>query len=64
MKHGPIALIDHTMCTVALAPSDALRDKTLSNIKEVKARGGVVAAVLTRGDEEAASEVDYPLFYS
>ncbi len=62
MKHGPIALIDHTMCTVALAPSDALRDKTLSNIKEVKARGGVVAAVLTRGDEEAASEVDYPLF--
>ena len=62
MKHGPIALIDHTMCTVALAPGDSLRDKTLSNIKEVKARGGVVAAVLTAGDEEGASEVDYPLY--
>jgi glucosamine--fructose-6-phosphate aminotransferase (isomerizing) len=62
MKHGPIALIDSGMCTVVLAPSDALRDKTLSNIKEVKARGGMVVAVLTDGDDEAAGEVDYPLF--
>ncbi len=62
MKHGPIALIDPGMCTVALAPNDGLRDKTLSNIKEVKARHGVVAAVLTEGDNEAAAEVDYPLF--
>ena len=62
MKHGPIALIDPAMCTVALAPADNLRDKTLSNIKEVKARGGVVAAVLTSGDYDGASEVDYPLF--
>ncbi len=62
MKHGPIALIDPGMCTVALAPDDALRDKTLSNVKEIKARGGVVAAVLTRGDADAAAQVDYPLF--
>ena len=62
MKHGPIALIDPAMCTVALAPVDNLRNKTLSNIKEVKARGGVVAAVLTSGDYDGASEVDYPLF--
>ena len=62
MKHGPIALIDPGMCTVALAPNDVLRDKTLSNIKEVKARHGVVVAVLTEGDDEAAPEVDYPLF--
>ena len=62
MKHGPIALIDPRMCTVALAPRDGLRDKTLSNIKEVKARGGLVVAVLTEGDDEGASEVDYPLF--
>ncbi|CAI8014453.1 Glutamine--fructose-6-phosphate aminotransferase [isomerizing], partial [Geodia barretti] len=62
MKHGPIALIDPEMCTVALAPRDDLRDKTLSNIKEVKARGGLVVAVLTKGDDEAASEVDFPLF--
>ena len=62
MKHGPIALIDPGMCTVAVAPDDALREKTLSNIKEVKARRGVVVAVLTEGDNEAAAEVDYPLF--
>ena len=62
MKHGPIALIDPGMCTVALAPRDALRDKTLSNIKEVKARGGVVVGVLTAGDDEAAGEVDHSLF--
>ena len=62
MKHGPIALIDPGMCTVALAPRDALRDKTLNNIKEVKARGGAVVAVLTRGDTDAAAQVDYPLF--
>ena len=62
MKHGPIALIDPGMCTVALAPDDGLRDKTLSNIKEVKARHGVVVAVLTVGDNEAAAEVEYPLF--
>ena len=62
MKHGPIALIDPGLCTVAVAPNDALRDKTLSNIKEVKARRGVVVAVLTEGDDEAAAEVDHPLF--
>ncbi len=62
MKHGPIALIDPGMCTVALAPRDGLRDKTLSNIKEVKARDGAVVAVLTEGDEDAAAQVDYPLF--
>ena len=62
MKHGPIALIDPGMCTVALAPHDGLRDKTLSNIKEVKARDGAVVAVLTEGDEDATAQVDYPLF--
>ena len=62
MKHGPIALIDPAMCTVALAPDNPLRDKTLSNIKEVKARGGLVAAILTRGDADAAAQTDYPLF--
>ena len=62
MKHGPIALIDPGMCTVAIAPDDSLRDKTLSNIREVKARGGLVVAVLTEGDDEAAAAVDHPLF--
>lgn len=45
MKHGPIALIDENMPVVVVAPMDALFDKILSNIREIKARGGKVIAV-------------------
>ena len=62
MKHGPIALIDRTMTTLALAPKDRMYDKVVNNIKEVKARDGVVLAVLTQGDSELASQVDHALF--
>jgi glucosamine--fructose-6-phosphate aminotransferase (isomerizing) len=50
MKHGPIALISDDMPTVALAPRGALYDKMVGNINEVKARGGEVIALVTRGD--------------
>ena len=50
MKHGPIALISDDMPTVALAPHGALYDKMVGNINEVKARGGEVIALATRGD--------------
>ena len=62
MKHGPIALIDPGMCTVALVPKDSLYDKVSNNVKEVKARDGHVLAILTRGDTGMASEVDHSLF--
>ena len=62
MKHGPIALIDSAMCTVALAPKDSLYDKVVNNVKEVKARDGHVLAVLTRGDTSLAGEVDQAVF--
>ena len=62
MKHGPIALIDAKMATVALAPRDALYDKVANNIKEVQARDGQVLAVLTAGDRELAPLVDAALF--
>jgi glutamine---fructose-6-phosphate transaminase (isomerizing) len=45
MKHGPIALIDANMPTVVIAPTDALFDKVLSNMQEVKARGGRIIAI-------------------
>ena len=61
MKHGPIALIDRGMATLALAPKDRMYDKVVNNIKEVKARDGVVLAIVTEGDEELASQVDYTL---
>ncbi len=47
MKHGPIALIDENMPVVVIAPKDALFDKVISNVREIKARGGRVIAVTT-----------------
>jgi glucosamine--fructose-6-phosphate aminotransferase (isomerizing) len=52
MKHGPIALIDENMPVVFIAPKDAVHSKIVSNIEEVKARGGKVIALITAGDGE------------
>ncbi len=52
MKHGPIALIDENMPVVVLAGKNSVYEKILSNVEEVKARGGIVIAVATEGDEE------------
>jgi glutamine---fructose-6-phosphate transaminase (isomerizing) len=52
MKHGPLALIDKRMAVVMLAPSDNLYEKTLSNLEEAKARGGVIIALGTVGNEK------------
>ncbi|MGH7464719.1 MAG: isomerizing glutamine--fructose-6-phosphate transaminase, partial [Longimicrobiales bacterium] len=59
MKHGPIALIDENMPVVVIAPHDAVYQKVLSNIQEVKARGGRVIAVATTGNIELAGMVDH-----
>jgi glucosamine--fructose-6-phosphate aminotransferase (isomerizing) len=58
MKHGPIALIDEDFPTVAICPDDRVRSKMLSNIEQVKARGGRVIAVATEGDNEVADKAD------
>src|SRR5467141_4152457 len=55
MKHGPIALIDELMPVVFLAPKDAVYQKVVSNVEEVKARGGRVIAVETEGDSGLAT---------
>jgi glutamine---fructose-6-phosphate transaminase (isomerizing) len=52
MKHGPIALIDENMPVVFIAPRDAVHSKIVSNIEEVKARGGKVIALINDGDAE------------
>jgi glutamine---fructose-6-phosphate transaminase (isomerizing) len=66
MKHGPNALIDENLPVVVLATRDPLSEesqvhyeKTLSNIQEVKARGGIVVAVACEGDEEVAAMADH-----
>ncbi len=59
MKHGPIALVDNEMPTVVIATSDSIYDKTVSNIQQVKARGGRVVAIVTEGDTVASKIADY-----
>ncbi len=61
MKHGPIALIDELMPVVFVAPRDAVHAKIVSNIEEVRARGGRVIAVVTEGDAEIAALVDHAI---
>jgi len=62
MKHGPIALIDKNFPSVILAPKDSVYEKNISGIQEIKARGGKVIALATKGDKaigKLADEVIY-----
>jgi len=62
MKHGPIALVDEQTPSVFLIPRGAVFDKVMSNLEEIKARGGPVIAVACEGDEEVASRVDEVIY--
>jgi glucosamine--fructose-6-phosphate aminotransferase (isomerizing) len=69
MKHGPNALIDENLPVVIIATRDVASpqsmtryEKTMSNLKEVKARSGIVIALATEGDKEIAEEADHVLF--
>ncbi len=59
MKHGPIALIDAEMPVVAIATTDSIYEKTISNIQEIKARKGKVIAIVSEGDETVHNIADY-----
>src|SRR5438094_925744 len=59
MKHGPIALIDDLMPVVFIAPKDGVYQKVVSNVEEVRARGGRVFAVVTEGDTGVARPADH-----
>jgi glucosamine--fructose-6-phosphate aminotransferase (isomerizing) len=59
MKHGPIALIDEEMPVVVIATKNSSYEKVISNIQEVKARKGIVLAIVTAGDETVRNMVDY-----
>jgi glucosamine--fructose-6-phosphate aminotransferase (isomerizing) len=58
MKHGPIALVDAETPSVFLIPRGAVFDKVMSNLEEIKARGGPVIAIACEGDEEVAARAD------
>jgi glucosamine--fructose-6-phosphate aminotransferase (isomerizing) len=57
MKHGPIALVDENTPSVFLIPSGGVFDKVMSNLEEIKARGGPVIAIACEGDEEITDHV-------
>ena len=58
MKHGPIALIDEKFPTIAIAPTDSVYSKTISNIEEIKSRRGKTIAVATEGNKEIKNIAD------
>ncbi len=62
MKHGPLALIDESFPTIALAPKDSLYEKTRSNMEEIRARGGKILAVTTDGNMDIRRVSDDVLF--
>ena len=62
MKHGPIALIDENMPVVFIATQDAIYDKVISNIQEVKARKGRVICVANEGDEQIKKHADHVIY--
>ncbi len=59
MKHGPIALIDEEMPIVVLATNKIIYEKVITNIQEVKARKGIIIAVVTQGDKTVKKLADY-----
>ncbi len=62
MKHGPIALIDKDMPSVVIALKDAVYEKVLSNIQEVRARGGKIIAIATEGDTEIGKFAEHVIY--
>ncbi len=61
MKHGPIALIDEKMPVIVIATNKSAYDKIVSNVQEVKARSGVVIAIVTEGDQIITKLADYTI---
>jgi glucosamine--fructose-6-phosphate aminotransferase (isomerizing) len=61
MKHGPIALIDENMPVIVIATNKSAYDKIVSNIQEVKARKGIVIAIVTEDDEIISGIADYTI---
>jgi len=59
MKHGPIALIDRDLPVVCIAMRDSVYEKMISNVEQVRARGGHVIAIAAEGDALIASKADY-----
>ncbi len=62
LKHGPLALVDDRFFTVVIAPQDSVYEKSVSNIQEVRARGGRVIVIATEGDDSIHEMADDVIF--
>ncbi|MCD6287651.1 MAG: glutamine--fructose-6-phosphate transaminase (isomerizing), partial [Candidatus Hydrogenedentes bacterium] len=62
MKHGPIALVDKMMPVVCIAPADAVHEKMVSNIQEIRARRGIIIAIATEGDTDIKEHCDEVIY--
>ncbi|GAB5490307.1 MAG: glutamine--fructose-6-phosphate transaminase (isomerizing) [Phototrophicaceae bacterium] len=62
MKHGPIALIDEQLPVVCIALKDHLYEKMISQVEQAKARGGIVIAIATEGDDFIKDKADYVIY--
>jgi glucosamine--fructose-6-phosphate aminotransferase (isomerizing) len=62
MKHGPIALIDHEMPVVFIAPKDDIYNKIISNMEEVRARKGKIIVIATENDKDIAKFADHVIY--
>ena len=62
IKHGPLALVDENFPSLFIAPRDSVYEKNISNLQEIKARGGDVIAVATEGDEEIGELADEVIY--
>jgi len=62
MKHGPIAMIAPDFPSVFVVPRDAMFDKNMSNMEEIRARKGPIIAIATTGDKEVAKKTDDVIF--
>ena len=62
MKHGPIALIDEDMPVVFIAPKDIIYEKVITNMEEVKARGGKIIAIASEGDKQIQRYSDHVIY--
>ena len=62
MKHGPIALVDEGFPVIAIATKSPVYDKVVSNLQEAKARGAMVVAVATEGDEDIRAHADHVIY--
>ncbi len=58
MKHGPIALVDQDSLSIVVVPEDSVYEKNLSGLEEIKARGGAVLAITTKGNTSIAKKAD------